>query len=312
MSIITQPLSCPSPDIKMRYPNTPTTPHSLLSRSAGCTRWQCLTTAQRFGVIFSAIVLFLVISLVYMYFLGRACVAKKKRQAKEYSKYKNAYSGSHGLASSTSAQMSTAPNQFMAWQAMADDQAPNFMPPLAQPYMPPLVVYHGMPLMPSTYQRCPSQHAARYWQTTLAGGVASQTQQPGHQTRGPFTVDMGHSKSPGWRRRLHQILRVPVGRASTIQTDSGDASPVSARHRQSASRRGINYSTQSFNTRRKTKKHSRHGKEKKQDRGSGNAEAASIRSNAATVYSDDFQIISPASSYDGQPGTFLVIRRAGC
>ncbi|KAG8419981.1 hypothetical protein J3458_004801 [Metarhizium acridum] len=296
----------------MSYQNTPATPHSLLSRSTGCTGWQCLTTAQRFGVIFSAIVVFLVASLVYMYSLGRACVANKERQAQEYSKYQNAYSGRHGLASSTSARMSTAPNQLMAWQAMAGHQPPNFMLPMAQPYMPPHVFHPGIPLVPSTYQRCPGQQSAKYRQTTLAGGLAPQTQPPCHRTRDPFTVDMVRSKSPGWRRRLNQILRVPVGRASTIQTDSGDASPVSARHRQSTSRRGIIDSTQSLSTRRQKRKHNRHGGEKKQDCGSGNGEAVSIRSNAATVYSDDFQIISPASSFDGQPGTSLVSRQAGC
>ncbi|KHN95098.1 uncharacterized protein MAM_06983 [Metarhizium album ARSEF 1941] len=269
----------------------PTTSTSILSRSAGCIRWECLTIAQRLGVALGAVVLFLVVSLVYMYSLGRACVANKERKSHGITKQGNTCGWSHGLPVSVSAQMSTAQNQLIAWQAVASHQLPNFTFP------PPPVFYHGMPLVPSTYQQYPSQYSARYQQTNMAGGSAPPTRQPCRQTRHSCTAVRTRAESPEWLRRLNQTLPASTGKASTIQTDSGPESPVSVHHRQSASRRDTIDPSQCSRKKSQTKRERRRrGEEKTQDHGFEDPEAASIRSNAATVYSDDFQIIGPASS----------------
>ncbi|OAA43100.1 hypothetical protein NOR_04467 [Metarhizium rileyi] len=279
----------------------PATTTSVLPRGSRCTGWQCLTASEQFGVIFSATVVFLVVALVYMYCLGRACVAGKEKRASEIAKHGNTHHHSQGPAPILLGPMPAVQKQLVAWPAIARHPPHNLTLPSAQSYMPG-VMHHGMPLVPSTYmyQNYPGRQPEGHQQPTSTAGLTPQTQQPNYQTR------------DRWRQRVNQMLRVPVGKASTIRTVSRPASPETTHQQQLGSERGVNYPARSSHKRRETKKQGPYGGKKVQDHGSGTADATSILTNAATVHSDDFKMISPASSVDAQLGASCPIWSAGC
>jgi hypothetical protein len=275
---------------------------SHLSRAAKCTGWHCLTAAERFGILFCAAIAVLLLSLVYMYCLGRACIANKEAQASASGSANSTgpYSRSHGLHISGSVPtLSPTRSRAIAWPGMVSQQP---LVVMARPFNRP-VLYHGMPLVPSTCQVCPNHQPIGHGQSTFASVPEPRPQPRYQQARDPYVADRVQLKPPGWRRVLHRTLGIPVGKASTIHTESGRTSPTTAHPRPSLSRREYG-SLQSRNEMKQMEKGVQRDGSPMKTQGceSGNFEVSSIRSNAATVYSDDFQIISPTPSIDNQPG----------
>ncbi|OAQ70422.1 hypothetical protein VFPPC_02898 [Pochonia chlamydosporia 170] len=272
------------------------------SRQARCIGWHCLTAAEQFGIIFSSVVVFLVFSLVYMYCLGRACIANKDRQASRLDIAKHSRVSSHGHRRPATPLVwtPTTQNQLVVRPAMAGQQALGLRQVWSQPYTNP-VIYHGVPLVPLAFTASATQPAAAYQQPIYDGTSDPAPSRPPSCARDTFTANTIRSKSPGWRRRLNQILQLPLGRASTIHTDSGPASPKSIRQDHCVFRQesGSNHSVRKKS---QAKRQSHRAGKKTGGLETSSAEVASIRSTAATVRSDDFELISPASSLDSQPG----------
>lgn len=273
---------------------------SILSRSAKCIGWYCLTAAEQFGIIFSSVVVFLVLSLVYMYCLGRACVASKDKYADRPGTERIRYSVNHRAPPNIRVPLPTAQNRLTFSPVALGQQPTNFTSPLGRPYIHP-ACYYGVPLVPPTYPAYSNQSPANYQPPVVAEPEASPMHQGYEQAKDPFGADRVRAKSPGWRRRINQILRIPVGRASTIHTNSAPGSPTSAQYEGAVSR-GDGDLADCDEKLKTPKKASLRGKEAPRDLESRKTDTPSIRSTAATVYSDDFEMISPTSSIDIEHG----------
>ncbi|KAG5933047.1 hypothetical protein E4U53_001115 [Claviceps sorghi] len=126
--------------------------------------------------------------------------------------------------------------------------------------------------------------------------------------QGRETIDTNRSTErqmmlPRWRQILGRALRLPSGRARTIYSESSTSSSINTRFETG---RHAEFAQEGDGEARETGEHEEHRlrrspeDHRRADRGHFEAEADSITTNAATVHSDDFQMLSPPSTSDLQ------------
>lgn len=239
---------------------------SILRRGDSCLGWHCLTAAEQFGVVFSSVIVFLVVSLVYMYCLGKAVAYRRSRESAEPSQHMN--SGVINRHAAATVQLVPLTGQYPAGTLLGPKSHNQIASPFAQPYMTP-PCYQGIPFAASTNRRDD-------------GHPIPKSQQP-ERRRGTVDADVAgksHLRSPRWRQLPHRIPQPPLGKACTVYSESNPPSPTSIVGRKE-SQSGAP-STECHSTA------NRHDE----------AEADSVTTTAATVHSDDFQMLGPPSSTD--------------
>lgn len=194
-----------------------------------CSGWNCLTTAQQFGIIFSIVVTSVVLILAYMYYLGRITsshqelVLARRRSRRRRRRY-------------------STPNIVMG-QLPIHQQHPSFQSTVM--YQPVLCNPRGVPVpyplghfspghlpagqvsqppIPMVYPVPPYQY--RNPQRTFQpeprrGGSARISLSPSSMGSPP--------RQPTWRQRLRRVFALPVGRVSTVASSSAPGTPIRSR-----------------------------------------------------------------------------------
>lgn len=293
-----------------------------------CIGWHCLTDAQKFGIIFSVVVVTIVLAIAWMCYLGKVVNKHRQRFTKPL------------------------PGGIRAVQRpeLPSNTALGHMPVAQQwPGHPPQIYYQ-----PVMYRLEPSQPPRAYpWTGTgwfqqqmpfPARGIhrpnAIMAPQPPHQdsatraarvnrsrSRTPRRDEssgsshrFGNAQAPiSWRQRLNRLLHLPVGRASTIASSehtrrsgsrstrssyegshsAGDRNDVSGRGEQLnsiAPHRQSSGSSARISESGGQQSLQGHRREEQQV-----GEAASIDTNVATVHSDDYDMPVRTSSAGTAP-----------
>ncbi|KAG6004313.1 hypothetical protein E4U21_001172 [Claviceps maximensis] len=277
---------------------------STLWRRGSCNGWQCLTAAEQFGVIFSSIVVFLVLSLVYMYCLGKAVTYRRSRESVEPPQHMTS-----GVVVRHAATYVPTPPTTGRYSA-----ATSFLPvfynqipiPYAYSYATP-VVLRGIPVATATSRPDAGHQSMPGRQPPVTSSEAGRQQEKrDSETVDPNMAAERQTMPPSWRQLVGRVLRLPSGKARTIYSVSNASSPIhtedetgSGGHADFAQRvtgRAEGAGEQEEQPIRIRSVEDYHSADPECDE----TEADSTTTNAATVHSDDFQMLSPPSSIDLQ------------
>ncbi|KAG6169859.1 hypothetical protein E4U51_001283 [Claviceps purpurea] len=275
----------------------------VLRRRGSCIGWQCLTSAEQFGVIFSSIIVFLILSLVYMYCLGKAITYRRSKESREPSRYIDSGAIIRHAAINVPTAPSTAlyPTIALITPAYYNQVAI----PFPQSHMTP-IAFRGIPIAAPTYRRDAGQSIPISQPSTNASEPGCKQGGQRANIVNPNISAESQTTTPGWRQLLRRALRLPVGQAHTIYSESNHSSPRDSRSETvgspgCAQQSDIQTRTVDERVERQPRVHS--AEDSSAEDGYDEAETASIATDAATVHSDDFQMLSPPSSIDSPSGT---------
>ncbi|PNY24729.1 Uncharacterized protein TCAP_05316 [Tolypocladium capitatum] len=296
-----------------------------------CLGWHCLTAAEKSGIVLSIVVVSGVLLLAYMYYLGRATISRRERASVRLPGGRRV-EHRRGLPPNTAIAPLPIVQQWPGYPAQVFHQSAVFSvdeahraraQPLVGPchrHTPPAIMYPLPPIQhhpTSTTQRSPRtplQQRDGHWEDSLPG-----TARPESNTQ---TLQASPSSPPGsFRRprqptllqRLGQVLRLPVGRASTVASTSVPGTPRRTGSRESANRRRTarrdeDTAAADGETCDGGTGDGETGRQRQSCPGRGGSVAAeedetrSLQTNVATVHSDDFQAANPPSPLLRQPG----------
>lgn len=272
-----------------------------LRRSDTCLGWHCLTSATRFGIIFSIVVAFVILSIVWMYCAGRARILRIKTKTNHASgerrerRYHRTPKGTARPASYS------VPQHFVFGNAMPQNFPVYFLPgPQVLPAQPFGVINahtaHMHTLAPTSlpqgtqYPAYPDVTAPELPKTKTKDSREESSRAPGESS----------SRDPTWWQRFYRAFNLPAGAASTIAS-SPSPSPepeqrAIIRIDHSATSRRLENITPQFDN--QMDKGAFEVTTNEQDDTSSmlcnldasNDSRESIRSDAATVHSDDFEV----------------------
>ncbi|KFH48073.1 hypothetical protein ACRE_011170 [Hapsidospora chrysogenum ATCC 11550] len=300
-----------------------------------CLGWHCLTTPEKFGIIFSAAVVTTVLLIAWMYYLGRAAEAHRGR-------YSRSLPGGRRVPRNPS---QTTSNVALG-QLPLGQHRPGHPPQVC--YQP--VIYNVDPQQPP--RAYPYLIGGPYHQAVTAAGTIAQGQAASppvqvQPTSPPFTLpahrnaiptgsprspmaQAGHPDGPRdeetrsrhyqeahsqpltWRQRMDRIFGLPVGRASTIASSRTPSRSTSRSTRESSS--GRRTATRQHDAKahldpiiRAVSPIRPRSPQPVKPRGKGadadNDDDQSMDSNVATVHSDDYDLPVRQSTKASAVGT---------
>lgn len=281
-------------------PDNPKTPRGV----SYCFGWHCLTPAQHFGIIFSVIVVTLFLAILWMCYLGKLATLKKQRGSVSLPGGRRVPRTSIINAEAIPlGQLSNSPTHIIPHQPVYGS---TFIPyPQPQPY----VLAHQQfprPPTPMPFLFGPAMNA----------GLAVQ-ESPVEMDADPRTTQSHNSNHESdrrsWRQRLGAMLRMPMGRASTISSTnsarschqntlgtSDNRTPRSARSRQKSFPRNDSFNDRNFHQQplspsirlveQETTLRSRG------DRDDEISATHSLHTDAATVRSDDYYMAKDSNA----------------
>ncbi|PHH91380.1 hypothetical protein CDD83_688 [Cordyceps sp. RAO-2017] len=313
-------------------------PTLLGRRLEGCVGWNCLTVAQKSGIIFSIATVSVVIFLVYMHCLGRAAISRRERTSVRLPGGRRVARHRHQPRDVALAQLPVAqhlpgyPSHVMYQPALFSFDGTHYLgsQPLgvAGPYPPaPLAaaVATAHPILPSMPQQERQQgtqgHRQEDGQEQAPPGTARTAvfDEPALQaTPSPSPTPPPRPEQPNWRQQLGRACRLPVGRASTISSLSDAAAAPSG----VSPGDGMDRNEAVDRSSRRPSPPACDGQEQDiaGDPASGSCaggeagihggtESCSVQTNLATVHSDDFQMTDPTQRIaprSGEPRVFIV------
>lgn len=208
---------------------------STLSRRESCIEWRCLTSSQKFGVIFSIVVFFLFFSIIFMFYLGRAKLSYESQKS----------CGPKLRSANVMAQRVSPPEIVPSTPYTA------FLPCTFTVHGEPIPIYHPNPALspraaiwpqhpaipasnfpvPVAYAAPPEHHFYPHEPTGAIPSVLPSTfNNVQHQSQytappappAPIPVPAAHTErmSPSWFQKVQRAFRIPPGRASTVASRS--------------------------------------------------------------------------------------------
>ncbi|PTB56623.1 hypothetical protein M431DRAFT_80087 [Trichoderma harzianum CBS 226.95] len=268
-------------------------------RSDSCLGWHCLSSATHFGIIFSVVVVVIVLSIVWMYYMGRARIMgnqTKLHNVPRRQRNRQLHRSPNGPTRPVSHLVQPAP----VLQYGVAQQTPIYFfssRPQILTIQPPGVInphlYLPAPIVrpPEAPRPKPSDDVAS------SPPKAEETQQEKVQPSG----NESPMRHPTWWQRLYRAFTLPVGVASTVASSPSPEplEPLPPTHiniRHSASCPNFdNHAVQTMD--RKEARESERSPEEQDDTSSmvcnldtSNDSMLSIRSDIATVHSDDYEM----------------------
>ncbi|PHH77675.1 hypothetical protein CDD80_327 [Ophiocordyceps camponoti-rufipedis] len=258
-------------------PQTASTPSIGLAfldrRLSRCSGWNCLSSAQKSGIIFSIAFVSVVLFLFYMHCLGKAAISRRERRSVRLPGGRRVPRQNLGPHGSIIAQLPVV----WRWPGNRTEVV----------YQPALFDVEGRP-GPRAHPVAFSDHhqysvsSPGIWQQRHGGNA--------HPAIRPMPSQLPASprlpNQPTWRQRLSRAMRLPVGRASTIASDSVAGG--------SATRESLNMACLAPAA---TDKAQSDDRLPQNGRGCDDtpeaSETRSIQTNVATVHSDDFHMVEP-------------------
>lgn len=272
--------------------------HSL-RRSNACLGWHCLTSTTRFGIIFSIVVSFIILSIVWMYCMGRARTLRVKTKTKNAPGEQRERRYHRTPKSTARPQSYPVPQNFVFGNVVPQNLPIYFLPgPQVLSTQPFGVINaptaHIHTLTPTNLPQ--GTQYSRYSSVTAPELPKSKDSRK-EPTRAP---DECSSSQPTWWQRFYRAFNLPAGAASTIASSPSPSPEPEQRaiiriERPATNRRLENIPPQFDN---QVDKGAFELTAKEQDDASSmlcnlnasNDSMESIRSDAATVHSDDFEM----------------------
>lgn len=286
--------------VGITWPNT----LSHYVRGHKCLGWDCLTPSEQAGIITSATVILIVLLFAYMYYLGRITTAHQEIVLRRQRRRRRR---SFALAPTVSLvqlpPVPRFPSQQVSYQPVLYHHplAPVALPHLQGPsgVMPQQQIPVYLPVQPTTYV----QTQPVFQPTTRQNEPVRPIQRSGSC---PASMSSGGlpPRHPSWRQRLRRAFGLPLGRASTVGSESVPGTPAipqpqpEGSHTESNAYRSTDKQTEAHGAPRPSQNLGHHSSPSDHSRGSdrsGTAGSDGIRSPgsaAATVHSDDYDLIS--------------------
>lgn len=277
-----------------------------------CVGWNCLTEAQKTGIIVCIAVVSIAFFLAYMHCLGRAAISRRERASVRLPGGRRVPRPRDQPPSVVVSQLPVA-QQWPGGPAMVAYQPALFTVQgahcaVAQPLMvagpyprPPLATVHPFP----PPQQKHDHQGAFPPDATRAGEGRQPTPQAAPDS--PPSSLRRHGQST-WHHVLNRALRLPVGRASTIESASAPgtprhiATPESMQRSEEADPGGAPEPSLDVG------EQGNRGHQNAPLRPGGGSEDAaeesdlsSLQTNVAVVHSDDFQMVDPPSRLSQRP-----------
>ncbi|KAL7946198.1 hypothetical protein V8C42DRAFT_319849 [Trichoderma barbatum] len=271
-------------------------------RSDSCLGWHCLTSAKQFGIIFSIVVIFIILSIVWMYCMGRARILRKQTKPHNVPR-RQRIRQHHRNLSSNARPVSSMVQQIPVLQYGVTQQAPVyfFSGPQVLAAQPLGVMNVHMPLhvpLPATMLQ--TQEAQQPKPSDDVASESSKAQE--HRQRQAQPLDNESvSHHPTWWQRFYRAFNLPVGAASTVASSPSpepselpQAKNANANH--SASHPRFESRAVQIDDLEETESLERTAKEQDEassvlcNRDTSSDSAQSIRSDVATVRSDDYEM----------------------
>lgn len=278
-----------------------------------CVGWNCLTTAQIFGIVFSVVVIAVVLLIAWMYFLGRVARSRLSRNFRTLPGGRRARKNPNLPPTISLGELPIA----QRWPG----QPPQiFYQPViysidtqhaarAQPY---LIVGPCQPVRPQPVAYMPAQPQAsvphhahpEIWSSQLP---APSQQLPQSQRRycppsqsGSLPSDDEEPRGSSWSQRLNRAFGLPLGRASTIASSTSkdpDIRSLADSTRQASPVREANDPGCSKPV-AEEQQAKRSGQPSEVAQEQGDAQSICTQSsNIATVHSDDYDMVRPLSNH---------------
>ncbi|KAL6910542.1 hypothetical protein GGI43DRAFT_390427 [Trichoderma evansii] len=272
--------------------------HSL-RRSNACLGWHCLTSTIRFGIIFSIVVSFIILSIVWMYCMGRARILRVKTKTKNASGKQRERRYHRTPKSTARPGPYSVPQNFVFGNGVPQNLPVYFLPGpqvlSTQPFGG--INAHTAHIHTLAPTNLPQGTQYPRYSDVTAPELPRTKDSREEPTRAPGECSSSH---PTWWQRFYRALNLPAGAASTIAS-SPSPSPEPEQgaiiriDHSATTRRFENTPSQFYN---QIDKGALELTVKEQDDASSmlcNLNAShdsreSIRSDAATVHSDDFEM----------------------
>lgn len=280
-------------------------PHSILTMSR-CIGWHCLTTAQKFGIIFSVVVVAIVLAICWAYLLGRVASSQLQRSfitlpgGRRVQRNPN-LPPTVSLGELPIAQRWPGQPPQIIYQPVIYSIDPQYAT-RAQPYV---IAGPCQPVTQLPVAYVPAQPQARFphsgqqeVQPPQMPGPPRQHPQHRHphnrsNSLGRSPADGPEPISPSWSQRLNRAFGLPMGRASTIASSASSDTenrslPASSREaspaRETHCRRSSELVTEV--------KPEVSGEPTEASRDQSDVQSISTQaSNGATVHSDDYDMV---------------------
>ncbi|CAG7554347.1 unnamed protein product [Fusarium equiseti] len=268
---------------------------SIHIRSDKCYSWDCLTPSEQAGIIVSVVATSAILLFAYMYYLGRLTDAHRqviiRRQRRNRAQRAN-FIHFHEVSLVQLPVVPQYPSENVLYAPFVYHPEPlvaSYHPTTARVIIPSPTMPTVVPVQPTAYVHVPV--------VGTSNDRVENSPQPFQPTPSislptPSDTDNTTSHEREWWKRLCQVLGLPVGRASTITSDSIPNSPVLPQHRSGPESVGHNPTSlenqglqpNAGNPNLPVPGHN--GPQHSPMRGQSPASVA------ATVHSDDFDIVS--------------------
>ncbi|KAF4965799.1 hypothetical protein FSARC_6432 [Fusarium sarcochroum] len=277
----------------------------LRPRHNDCSGWNCLTAAEQAGIIISIIVTSIVLLFAYMYYLGRITTAHQEIVLRRQRRRRRRRSNLAPVPTISLVNLPIVPqfpSQRVAYQPFlySPNGAPVILPqfqgppvPLSQqpvpviyPVHPTGYVYPQPPFQPNFQQSRPNTPAQHL--SPAPASISSRGLPP---------------RQPSWRQHLRRVFGLTTGRASTVASNSAPGTPVLSQAqpetahgetRRSLSRPGYvetDHAPRNNHEHQRSSGHSNALHRSAEDHQDGTIRLQSPVSVAATVHSDDYDLI---------------------
>ncbi|KAF4335124.1 aminoadipate-semialdehyde dehydrogenase large subunit [Fusarium beomiforme] len=278
----------------------------LETRGHWCLGWDCLTPAEKAGIIISAVVTLIVLLFAYMYYLGRITTAHQEIVLRHQRRRRR-----HSFALAPTVSLVQLPVPRFPSQQVSYQPVVYHLPlaPLGTVVLPHLQGSSGMipqqqipvllPVQPTTY----IQQRPIFQPTTTQKQTA---RQPQRSVSVPASMSSSGlpPRHPSWPQRLCRAFGLPLGRASTVHSESVPGTPVISQaqtadsHQEASANRRTDKQTELHDALSNSPdvRHNSGPSDDSQESDSSNRTGIgrinSPGSAAATVHSDDYDLIS--------------------
>ncbi|KAJ4268501.1 hypothetical protein NW762_002564 [Fusarium torreyae] len=278
----------------------------LRSPTNDCSGWNCLTPAEQAGIIICIIVTSMVLLFAYMYYLGRITTAHQEIVLRRQRRRRRRRPSNLAMAPAVSLVnlpiVPQFPSQRVAYQPFlySPNGAPVTLPQLQGPPVPlpqqPIPIIY--PVHPPGYlhPQPPSQPNSRQSRPNTPD-------QPPSAAPASISSRGLPPRQPSWRQRLRRVFGLTTGRASTVASNSAPGTPVLSRNqpealhgetRRSLSRSrnaGTGHARRNNQEPQRSSSHSNPSHRSAEEHRDGTIRLQSPVSVAATVHSDDYDLI---------------------
>ncbi|KAL7912985.1 hypothetical protein GGI35DRAFT_441664, partial [Trichoderma velutinum] len=266
-------------------------------QSDSCLGWHCLSSATHFGIIFSIVIVFIILSIVWMYYMGRSRILRN--QSKPHNVPRRHRNGHHRNLYGPTRPVSHLAQQNLVLQYEVAQPTPIyfFSRPQILTTRPPGVMNTHL-YLPAAVVRPPEAHRPK-----PSDDVASESPkaEESHQENPQPLENESPSHQLTWWQRFYRAFNLPVGAASTVASspspeplEPSQATHINIRHSASCPSFG-HHVVQAVNL-KEAKDSEQSTKEQDQtssmvcNMDTSSDSMLSIRSDAATVHSDDYEM----------------------